>query len=265
MSQVRVVLASLCVGGLTFGAVLLLRGNAPVAAPGSPETPVPRGEEATEWTWHYRQTPRQVGALVGSDERIVSIEIERASPLLLDVATVHNVGRLQKAWWWLPGPDGDLVGGEDLAGYAGRRSARIVSLAPYVVGGETRFAALLVANGNDGSGWWWYFDQSPDGVDAVLAKNEARPIDLRSYVKNGTRLYAVVMVPKRPGEKTWWYMNVPVDAVRSRLKENGAVLASLNTADPAAATFDVVMNAHGMTNMPDFQGVSWVWGTTETD
>lgn len=265
MSSVRSVLASLCVAGLTFGAVLLVRGSRSAEAPALVNSPEVPADDAEEWTWHFRKTPRQVADLVGSTERVVSIEVERASPLLLNVATVHNRGRLERASWWLPGPDDEPTTGDSLAAYAGRHESRVVSLAPYVVGGETHFAAVLLANQTEGVGWWWYYDQTPGGVDAALARNEARPIDLRSYVKNGSRVYAVAMVPKRGGDKCWWYMGISAQDVRAHLKENGAVLASLHTADPAEGTFDVVMSGNGVTNMPDVQNVSWVWGTTEID
>ena len=45
------------------------------------------------------------------------------------------------------------------------------------------------------AGWWWYYGITSSQVSAYLAQNNARPIDLETYVDGGgTRRYAVVMV-----------------------------------------------------------------------
>ena len=262
---VRPALVGLSVAALSFGIAVALRGNKPVdvKAPVATLAPEPRGENVVDWTWSYRMTPKQVVDLVGTTERIVAVEVERASPLLLDVATVHNAGRDAHPWWWLPGTDPEATGG-DLGGYASRHSARITCLAPYVVGGETRFAAVFMENTQEGAAWWWYYDQSRQGIDDVLAKNDARPIDVRSYRKGAETLYSVVMIPRR-GERSWWYAASTKEVVKTRLKENGATLVSLHAAEPGGLTFDAIMNASAMGTMPEFLGVSWAWGTEDIE
>jgi hypothetical protein len=191
--------------------------------------PEPRDYGPLPFTWYYGQTPRQVQDLVGADNRLVTIQVERASPLLLDVAMVRNSGTAHKDWWWVPGA-GEAVGGSQLGEYCAFREGRVVSLAPYVVDGTTYFAAVLVAN-------------------------------------NGSTAYAAVMIPNTgPDEqKWWWYTGVDAASVKASLKENKALLASLQSADRAGTTFDVIMNAGVVNTMPSFQAVSWVWGTGDTD
>jgi hypothetical protein len=229
--------------------------------------PEPRDYGPLPFTWYYGQTPRQVQDLVGADNRLVTIQVERASPLLLDVAMVRNSGTAHKDWWWVPGA-GEAVGGSQLGEYCAFREGRVVSLAPYVVDGTTYFAAVLVANnGTDHKGWWWYFDIPKANVTSLLSQNKARLVDLRSYPKNGSTAYAAVMIPNTgPDEqKWWWYTGVDAASVKASLKENKALLASLQSADRAGTTFDVIMNAGVVNTMPSFQAVSWVWGTGDTD
>jgi hypothetical protein len=253
-----------CVASATLALGLAMRGSAPPGSSAAVEVPDRPQAGKVEWTWYYRRTPREVEELLGTGERLVGVEVARAWPLLVDVAVVHDARREPTTRWWLPGSEPEATG-EDVGRFADRHTARAVAVAPYVVGDETRFVALFVANGTDAKGWWWYFDQSKENVDALLAKNDARPIDLRSYLKGGTTKYVVVMVPKKGSERTWWYARETAETVRGQLKENRATLSSLHAADPGATTFDVIMNAGGETNMPDSMGVSWVWGTTDTD
>jgi hypothetical protein len=229
--------------------------------------PEPRDNGSLPWTWYYGQTPRQVEELVGTENRLVSIQVRNPSPLLLDVAIVRNTGTGHKEWWWVPGA-GPELGGSQLGDYCEFREGRVVSLAPYVVDGTTYFAAVLIANtGTDHKGWWWYFDIPKANIDPLITQNKARLLDLRSYGKSGATVYAVVMIPNTgPDEqKWWWYAGVNAASVRASLKDNKALLASLQAADRAGTTFDVVMNAGVVNTMPSFQGVSWLWGTNDTD
>ena len=66
------------------------------ASLGEPLQTAPAG-----WWWYVGQTPTQVSSLISSkNARLVSLRVESASPLLFDVALVHNTGTYNKAWWW---------------------------------------------------------------------------------------------------------------------------------------------------------------------
>jgi hypothetical protein len=225
--------------------------------------PDPEGSRQT--VWYYGKTPAEVDALLGSDNRLVSIAIAHAAPLRLDVAMVANTGARKMSWWWLPGTGAEVTSGQ-VGGFAGSHEARLVSLAPYVVDGTTYFAAIYVANGiSDDKAWWWYFDTPAANVDGLLASHNARPIDLRSYgaIK---RLYAVVMVAKpQVAEGMWWYMAVDRATIRARLADGHAQLTSLSPADPGMSTFDVIMSAAPAGPMPAYDNVSWAWATGDTD
>ena len=59
-----------------------------------------------------------------------------------------------------------------------------------------RFDIATVRNtGSYGSGWWWYYDRTSAQVDALLAENNARLIDVEPYITADGLRYAVVMKP----------------------------------------------------------------------
>jgi hypothetical protein len=222
-------------------------------------------EGAADVAWHYGLPPKTVGDVVGADGRIVNIQVERAAPLLLNVAVARNAGGEHKDWWWVPG-DGPDMTGSDLGAFASRHEARVVSLAPYTKGGTTYLAAAFVRNaGADEYGWWWYFDQPRENIEGVVAEHDTRLTDLRSYVKNGSTLYALVMVAKKtPDERAWWYTGIAKNTVRERLAGNRAQLASVQVAARDENTFDVIMEP-AASALGTGVRLSWAWGIDDSD
>jgi hypothetical protein len=234
------------------------------AAASSPPAALVRDDGAAP-VWYYGKTPAEVQALLGADNRLVGIDVAQARPLRLDVAMIANTGARRMAWWWLPGTGPEVEGGQ-VGRFTGEHEARIVSLAPYVVGGTTFFAAVCLGPppGGQGSGWWWYFDIPRSRIEPLLVEHDARPLDLRSYSKGGT-VYAMVMVPRHSDPGSWWYAGLTAADTKLKLSEHRATLTSLAPTDPTASTFDVVMSASPAGTMPEFDNVSWAWGTVDTD
>lgn len=204
----------------------------------------------TAWWWYTGQSGSQISAILARDNaRLVSLRVTSTNPLLFDVALVQNTGTYAKEWWWYPSETA-----QGLASLATANNARIVSLEPYVVNGTTLFAAIMIHNtGADARAWWWYYDQTPAKISALLQSNNARLVDLREY-DNG--LYGAVMVSNASeSQGWWWYVGVSASQVSSFLATNHAYLVSL---DPNAnGTFNVVMNS--------FQpGHSWWWYYAQT-
>lgn len=204
------------------------------------------------WWWYYGQTPAQVSSLLSANNaRLVSIQVEQASPLLLTVAMVQNTGAYAKTWWWYYGQTES-----DLANRVKTLNARIVNLDPYETGGTIYFAAILISNtGADAAAWWWYFGQDPANVGTLLQQNKARLIDLRQYSVGGNTTYAVVMIQNSGAfaQAWWWYYNITAAQVSSFLQKNGAYLVSLQT-NTNGATFNVIMNKY-----PTPGGRGWWW------
>jgi hypothetical protein len=204
---------------------------------------------STAWWWYYGETPGQVSSLLSANKaRLVSLRVDSASPLLLDVAMVQNTGTFSKAWWWYYG-----LTAQQLANYVTANDARIVDLEPYVVGSTTYFAAIMLHNvGADYSGWWWYYGATPAQVSLYLTRNNARLIDLRHYDVGSSTLYGAVMIANSGGNQSgwWWYYNITAAQVGEYLTRNNAYLISL---DPnPSGTFNVVMNANP-------GGFGWWW------
>jgi CubicO group peptidase (beta-lactamase class C family) len=232
---------------LTIAALTMPRGAQ--AALGEPLQAASIG-----WWWYYGETPAQVSTLLTANKaRLVSLRVHSASPLLLDVAMVQNTGTFAKAWWWYYG-----LSAQQLINHTTANDARIVDLEPYVSGGTTYFAAIMLHNvGADYSGWWWYYGLTASQVGAYLTSNKARLIDLRHYQAGDSTLYGAVMISNTGANQSgwWWYYNITGDEVSEYLKRNNAYLVSL---DPnPSGTFNVVMNANP-------GGLGWWWYYGET-
>ena len=204
----------------------------------------------TGWWWYYGITPAQLSSLVSTDNaRIVSLQVEQASPLLFTVAMVSNTGSYAKGWWYYYG-----VTAAQLSANLGANNARLVSLDAYDSGGTTLFAAVMISNtGADAKGWWWYYGVTTAQIATLVQQNNARLVDFRSYVTGGVTRYAVVMIPNTGADAMawWWYFGVSGAQVSSLLGQNNAFLISIQPADASGATFNVVMEQQ--------PGALWWW------
>lgn len=241
-----VLLAALALMIVGFGMVSPAR-----ASLGEPLQTAPTG-----WSWALGQTPTQVTSLISTkNARLVSLRVQSSSPLLFDVATVKNTGTYYKAWWWYYG-----VTAQYLQNYVDANDARIVSLEPYVVGGTTYFAAIMVHNvGADYSTWWWYYGFTPAQIQSQLAANNARLVDLRGYTSGSSTVYGVVMVSNTGSNQSgsWWYYGITPTQIQQYITTNNANLISIDPADSSGSTFNVVMNT-----VP--AGLGWWWYYGET-
>ncbi len=212
----------------------------------------------TGWWWYYGVTPAQLSSLVSSNNaRIVSLQVEQASPLLFTVAMVSNTGSYAKGWWYYYG-----VTASQLSANLTSNNARLVSLDAYDVNGTTLFAAVMISNtGADAKGWWWYYGVTTSQIATLLQQNNARLVDFRSYVTGGVTRYAVVMIPNTGADAMawWWYFGVTGSQVGSLLQQNNAFLISIQPADASGSTFNVVMQQS--------PGIYWWWyyGLSATD
>jgi CubicO group peptidase (beta-lactamase class C family) len=242
----HILLAALVLMIVGFGTVSPAR-----ASLGEPLQTAPTG-----WWWYVGQTPTQVSTLISSkNARLVSLRVQSSSPLLFDVATVKNTGIYNKDWWWYYG-----LTAQDLQNYYTANDARIVSLEPYVVGGTTYFAAIMVHNvGADYSGWWWYYGLTPAQIQSHLTTNKARLIDLRQYASGSSTVYGVVMLANTGQNQSgwWWYYGITPAQIQTNLNTNKAYLVSIDPANSSASTFNVVMNAAP-------SGLGWWWYYGET-
>src|SRR5258708_36798059 len=92
------------------------------------------------------------------------------------------------------------------------------------------------------AGGGWYSAMRPSSLEGLLTEHDARLVDLRRYGK-GETVYGVLMVAKSsPGDSSWWYAGLDATAVKAKLASNHATLTSVEPADRAGSSFDVVMS-----------------------
>lgn len=243
-------------GLILFAPLVLIIVGFGIVAPARASLGEPLQTAPTNWGWYLGQTPAQVSTLISSQNaRLVSLRVQSASPLLFDVAYVQNSGTYSKDWWWYYG-----LTQQQLQDYCTANNARLISVEPYVVAGTTYFAAIMLHNvGADYSGWWWYYGLTPAQIKTELTTNKARLIDLRQYTSGGSTVYGVVMIPNTGANLSgsWWYYGLTPAQIQTNLTTNNAYLISIDPADSAGSTFNVVMNA-----APSGLGWWWYYGQT---
>jgi CubicO group peptidase (beta-lactamase class C family) len=243
-------------GSILLAALAIMIVSFGMVSPARASLGEPLQEAPTGWWWYVGQTPAQVATLISSKNgRLVSLRVESASPLLFDVALVQNTGTYNKDWWWYYG-----LTQQQLQDNCTANDARLISVEPYVVGGTTYFAAIMLHNvGADYSAWWWYYGLTPAQIQTHLTANKARLIDLRQYTSGTSTVYGVVMVPNTAANQSgwWWYYGLTPAQVQANLTTNKAYLISIDPADSTGSTFNVVMNTAP-------SGLGWWWYYGET-
>lgn len=96
-----------------------------------------------------------------------------------------------------------------------------------------RFSVTLVRNtaGYGVSGWWWYYGLTSADVRNYLTQNQARPIDIESYLDgSGTRRFAVVMVSNTGAAAKSWnlFLGSTTTTISNFLSANGHRLVDID-------------------------------------
>jgi hypothetical protein len=180
--------------------------------------------------------------------RITDLEVQSTSPYRFTAALVKNAGAYAvPAWWWYFG-----LTAAQVTDRLNANQARLIDLEPYVTSSGVRFAAVMVSNtGSFARAWWWYQGVSAAFLSQKLTENQARLIDLDSYVVNGTRVFSGVMIRNTGADakQWWWYVNVPPGFVSAKLIENRARLVDYERRPDGK--LDVVMHRR--------EGEYWWW------
>jgi hypothetical protein len=159
----------------------------------------------TPWWYYHGVSADQLMQFVSNNQgRLIDIEVEQVSPLRFTGVMVKNAGVYAKSWWWYYGLTLSQL--QSKLPYK-----RILDLETYFVDGQQRYAVILVPNtGTQAKAWWYYINVSLSSLMSKASANNARIIDLESYVINGTRYYSAVMISNTGADaKSWWiYVNV---------------------------------------------------------
>ena len=157
--------------------------------------------------WWYGFTAQQVLDKVAEQNgRITDLEpITVNGQRYFNFALIRNEGVAAKAWWWNYDRTPQQITDE-----INQHGIRLVSLKAYLVGGQTLYSYVGIANsGIDGSAWWWSPNVSFQTVVDQLKANDARLIDLDVH-PNGN--LSVIMV-KNDGAAWWWGAGLNYDEV----------------------------------------------------
>jgi hypothetical protein len=205
----------------------------------------------TGWWWLSNATSDQVNERVNAGFRITDLEVVQASPIRFNAAFVENSGAYSKGWWWYYNADVPFLDSALTA-----NNARLIDLERYEINGHEYFAAVMISNtGADAAGWWWVLGVSASDLSTFVNNNNARIIDLDTYVVSNTRYYNAVLIQNTgQNARSWWfYFNVTPDDISALLSANNARLVDLvpHSVAIGSITFDCVMVGS--------QGEHWWW------
>ncbi len=220
---------------------------APAARGGMPDLTERSLTTPTGWWWLTGVSADKLKNRIRKGYRIVDLEIEATSPYKFSATFVKNSGEHKKGWWWYYGKTSQQI--KDLIG---EKKARIIDLEIYRVNGQKRYAVVMVSNaGSKKKSWWYYSDHTKQSLLDKARRNEARLVDLDTYIVDGQRRYSGVMI-KNTGidKKAWWYYhNVSTDFIKGKLTQHNARLTDIEK--HGAHTFTVLMEKR--------EGKGWWW------
>ncbi|HEX8070263.1 MAG TPA: hypothetical protein VF546_09955 [Pyrinomonadaceae bacterium] len=120
---------------------------------------------------------------------------------------VSNTGDQELAWSW-----NHDVDAATLKQVLAANKARLVALAPFVVSGKLRLAAVWVNDAvADSQAWSWSPDVNPATLGQTLTANNQRLTTLCTYELAGKRKYAAVWVGDTGDQKQAWSWRHDVD------------------------------------------------------
>jgi len=199
----------------------------------------PERNATTPTGWHFwvGQSKAKIDQLAKrSNERVVDVNVDSASPLRFSAVLVRNSGPYARTGSWSYGSEADVTN------TINAKKARLTDLEPYTYLGQRRFAYVWVKNNGDaGKGWHWNYDLSVKGVVKEINKYKVRLVDLSTYVVNGKRRYAYIGIANKgvDARAWWWYVNVTPKFVQQQAQAHGARLIDVER--PSAGRMTVIM------------------------
>jgi len=199
----------------------------------------------TSWYVYEHQTLSEVvDTATTSNLRVVDLSVESTVGAgQFSAVYVANTQTYAKSWWILAN-----VTPADLLSFIGTNNARIVSqkvFADAAPGGDVRHYAILISNtGADAKTWYFFNNKTTSELTDLWQANNARLVQINSYVKNGSTLYAAVMIANTGADERgwWWYVNATVPDISTLLTANNARLIDLDH-DPTTGNYNVIMNS----------------------
>lgn len=200
--------------------------------------------KSTGWFVYEHQTVADVvNTATANNARVVDLFVENTNPIQLTATYVSNTGSYAKTWWFLANTTTT-----DLLNFVVNNNARIIVLKTFndpAPGGDVRNYAIMVSNtGADTKTWWFYKAQTVASLTALWQANNARLVQVHSYVKGGVTNYDAVMISNTGSDARtwWWYVNATPADISTHIAANDARLIDLDI-DPTTGNLNAIMTS----------------------
>jgi hypothetical protein len=202
------------------------------------------------WGWNPDiSQPDLDTKLTSENARLVSLAVRTVNPLRFAAVWEKKNASEANAGWT---PDTDE---QNLRTILNNKSARLVCLAPYMEGTTLHLAAAWVPNsGADATKSDFTSNMDWATLTDAVADASARPIILRSYVRDGQRRHAAIWIDNTGANKLSWNWNpdVQADALDEMMTDDNGRITCL---DPYYESGVLKMGAVWLTNTP----TAWWW------
>lgn len=184
------------------------------------------GAYAKQWWWYVGIDDNALEKyLKVNNARLISLKAYDAGGgnIRFAVAMISNTGADNKSWWYYWAKSR-----ADIDSLTKANKARLTTLESFTFKGQTLYSFIMIANtGKDDKQWWWFADQSPQGISGTINKNKARLLDL-TYAGNGN--FNAVMESCSSGcPYWWWYTDLDSSSILSKAQDNGARVLTADT------------------------------------
>lgn len=180
---------------------------------------------AKSWWWYYGLTAADLNNNLNANHaRLIDLDAYDigGGNIRFAAVMVPNTGSDAKAWWWYYG-----LTTTDISNNLSTNNARLISLNPYVTGGQTRYAVVMISNtGADARSWWWYNNINSATISNNLTQNNARLIDIKQEPLNPGTFDVVMVRDPSPAPLWWWYTDVDDTFIdRNAGRDNGRIVS----------------------------------------
>lgn len=163
-------------------------------------------DEPVEAIKFFNQTDNQINAFLGTGNyRLTDIEVAGTNPMLFTGAIVRNVGEYTAtSTMWYYNQDAAQIDQLLI-----QNQARLIDIERYYVGGQAKFACIMVDNTGPGAkSWMWVNDVDQASLDLQVANFNGRIIDLETHFASrliGRRFDAIVIHNTGDDYANWLY------------------------------------------------------------
>ncbi len=166
----------------------------------------------------------QGDAVAPAEAATEAADLQSVAPEALNINALtddHSVN-VPTGWWTYTN-----VTESQVSSYLSANNARLAQIEVYgIVAGSPRFSVRMVANSGAYAvpGWWWYYNMTFADLQARLAQNNARLIDVTPYDAGGgvIRFAAVMVSNTGSAARAWSYLiGVSSAQISSHLASSG--------------------------------------------